>query len=204
MSLIELQTRLTAAGHPCAGEAELGAVTYAALMSFAANRPLGPLGQALGAAAASQFDVHDIVTDLRRVHWLAQAAHETGGFRYLTELGGEAYFAQYDGRPELGNLQPGDGYRFRGRGLFQITGRFNYRHFGRAISEPLEDNPGLAAQPGVAVKLACQFWTERRIAQPADADDCASVTRRINGGLNGLADRQAATDRLKSIFGLGA
>jgi putative chitinase len=204
MNLIDLQARLTAAGHPCAGEPDLGPVTYAALMDFAARRPLGPLGQALGLAAAGHFPAYDIVTDLRRIHWIAQAAHETGGFRDLTELGGEAYFVQYDGRPELGNVQPGDGFRFRGRGLFQITGRFNYRHFGQAIGEPLEDNPGLAAQPGVAVRLACQFWVERRIAQPADADDCAGVTRRINGGLNGLADRQAATDRLKAIFGLSA
>jgi len=200
MTLARLQAALTAAGRPCAGEPSLGPITLAALLGYAAGRPLGPLGQALGLAAADQFPRHAIDTDLRRIHWIAQAAHETEGFRYLTELGGPAWFEAYEGRADLGNTRPGDGFLFRGRGLFQITGRFNYRHFGAAIGEPLEDNPGLAAQPAIAVRLACQFWTERAIAPCADADDLEAVTRKINGGLNGLADRRAITQRLKDLF----
>jgi len=202
MSLTQLQARLTAAGHVCAGEGTLGPVTYAAALGFAAQRPLGPAGQAFGLAMATHFSPSGIDTDLRRIHWIAQACHETAGFRQLTELGDAAYFRRYEGREDLGNDRPGDGYEYRGRGLFQITGRWNYRRYSAILDEPLEDNPGLAAQPGMAVRIACAFWAANRINPAADADDCAAVTAKINGGLTGLAERQAITDRLKTAWGI--
>ena len=201
-----VQGRLAAAGYACSADGVMGAMTYAALLGYAARRALGPLGQALGVAIEAGFPAYGIAGDLEMVHWIAQAAHETEGFRFLTEQGGAAYFARYDvGTPlgeALGNTRPGDGAAFIGRGLFQISGRWNYAHFGAAVGEPLLDNPALAAQPGIAVKLACAFWRERRIGASAEVDDCEAVTRLVNGGLGGLADRQAATDRLKALCGL--
>lgn len=202
MDVRVLQQRLTAAGHACPADGALGAMTYAALLGYASERRLGPAGQALGLAMAQALPASAIGEGLETAHWIAQACHETGGFRFLTELGDAAHFARYEGQMALGDTEPGDGFRYRGRGLFQITGRWNYRHFGAAIGEPLEDNPNLAAQPGIAVRLACAFWAEREIGPHARADDCDAVTRLINGGLTGLAERRALTDRLKSIWGL--
>lgn len=203
MNIAALQTALTAAGYPCASDGTFGPVTYGALLSYAAQRQLGQFGQDLGAGMVANLAAHGITSDLGLVHWTAQTCHETEGYRYLTELGGPGYFAQYDGRADLGNTQPGDGFRFRGRGAIQITGRWNYQHFGQEIGQDLIDNPDLAATPAVAVAIACQFWQERGVEVLADADNIEGVTHKINGGLNGLADRQAITARLKRVCGLG-
>ena len=204
MNAAAVRAALAAAGYVCLAEDPVGAGTYAALAACAAGRALGALGPALGAGMADGFAGAGVASDLQIVHWIAQAAHETGGFRYLTELGDGAWFARYEGRAGLGNTQPGDGFRYRGRGLFQITGRWNYAHFGAAIDAPLEAEPDLASQPAVAARIACRYWAERRIGPLADADDVPGVTRKINGGLNGLADRQAITARLKRVCGLQA
>lgn len=202
MNVQALQLTLTAAGYVCAADGGLGPETFGALLCYASQRQLGPLGHALGAGIATAFPQYSITSDLQIVHWIAQATHETEEFRYLTELGDAAYFAQYEGRADLGNTQPGDGFTYRGRGIFQITGRWNYAHFGAEIGEPLETNPDLAAQPDIAVKIACQFWKERQIGVPADADWLVGVTRKINGGLNGLADRQAILTRVRGVCGV--
>ncbi len=202
MDVRALQSRLATQGYAGHVDGQLGPMTYAALLAFAARRPLGPLGQALGLAMVASFPGAGVATDLQRLHWIAQACHETEGFRFLTEQGSAAYFQRYEADPALGDVRLGDGALYRGRGLFQITGRWNYAHFGALVGEPLEDNPGLAAQPGVAVRLACAFWAERGIGPHADQDDVPAVTRKINGGLAGLAERQALTDRLKILCGL--
>ena len=201
MNVIQVQTVLAQQGRGCAVDGALGPQTYAALLDFAAARSLGEMGQALGRAMADTLAAHAIASDLQLIHWIAQSCHETEGYQFLTELGDDHYFARYDGRADLGNTRPGDGYAFRGRGLFQITGRWNYAHFGAAIGEPLEMEPDRAAHPDVAVRIACQFWVERRIGPLADADDLVAVTRHINGGLVGLERRAALTRRLKQIFG---
>lgn len=95
----------------------------------------------------------------------------------------------YGGRTDLGNLEPGDGARFIGRGYLQITGRANYRAVGARIGIDLEATPERAAEPEVAVKIACAFWTENGLNALCDAGRFAAVTRRINGGLNGYEDR---------------
>ena len=197
---MSVQSALVAAGFPLKVDGILGPATFSALLSFASHRPLGPLGVALGAAMAVAFPMSAITSDLQVCHWVAQATHETEEFRYLTELGGSSYFARYEGDSSLGNTKPGDGFLFRGRGIFQITGRWNYAHYAAKLGEPLLDNPNLAAQPTVAVKIACAFWTEHGIGRLADADDVEGVTRKINGGLNGLADREAILIRLKGLY----
>ncbi|MBK1698781.1 glycoside hydrolase family 19 protein [Rhodovibrio salinarum] len=142
-----------------------------------------------------------IDTQLRRAHFLAQIAHESGGLRWLEEL---ASGKAYEGRADLGNDQPGDGQRFKGRGLIQLTGRANYTAFERAIGRDLTSSTDAAAQvaadPDLCVRAATWFWQENGLNTLADADDLEAVTRRINGGLNGLDDRAKYLARAKAVF----
>ena len=141
-----------------------------------------------------------VVTRLRLCHFLAQAAHETDGLRTLEEYGGPAYFRRYDGRRDLGNTRAGDGARFHGRGIFQLTGRYNYRHYGALIGIDLEAQPERAAEPAISLAIAFAYWRARGIDVHADADDIVAVTKAINGGRNGLAQRRAYLARAKAVF----
>jgi predicted chitinase len=129
--------------------------------------------------------------------FMAQSAHETMGFNALVELGGKDYFKQYDPRhnPDkarvLGNIKPGDGERFKGRGFLQITGRENYRQAGKALGIPLEKRPELAERPDVAAKIAVWYWKSRVRPGIEDFSDTLGVTQRINPGMQGLGDRDA-------------
>jgi predicted chitinase len=131
----------------------------------------------------------------------AQAADESAGFRTLEEYGGEPYWRRYEGRADLGNTNAGDGVLFHGRGIFQLTGRANYRAMGSRISMELEDDPHLAAEGDVSLRTACEYWKKRRLEALADSNDIHELTRRINGGYNGLAERQAYFRRAWSIWG---
>ena len=146
---------------------------------------------------AEKMTARGIDTARRRAHFLAQVGHESGELRYTEEIAsGDAY----EGRRDLGNTEAGDGRRFKGRGLIQLTGRANYRAFGQAIGVDLlsGDNPQrIATDPWLAVEVACWFWQARGLNALADADDAHAVTRRINGGLNGLADRLRQLDRAR-------
>jgi len=95
----------------------------------------------------------------------------------------------YGGRADLGNDQAGDGARYIGRGFLQITGRANYRTLGEALGIDLEAEPERAADPVVAVRAACAYWTSRRINQACDTGRFHEATRRVNGGAVGYADR---------------
>jgi putative chitinase len=131
---------------------------------------------------------YGINTILRIQHFLAQAAHETGQFQFLTEL---ASGSAYEGRKDLGNVNPGDGMKFKGRGIFQTTGRANYKAVSIHLfnDERLLTDPSVLVIPEYAVKSAAFYWQSRNINQFADADDVLGVTKRINGGTNGLQDR---------------
>lgn len=137
---------------------------------------------------------------LRICHFLAQAAYETDGFRTLEEYGGAAYFLRYEGRAVLGNSQAGDGVRYHGRGIFQLTGRANYRRFGRILGIDLEADPERAKEPAVSLAVAFAYWKDRELDAAADADDVVAVTRLINGGRNGLAERTRYLARAKTIW----
>lgn len=168
-------------------------------------RRLAPGGRpVILAGIAERFDAlaarYGIVTRLRICHFLAQAAHETDGFRTLAEYGGPAYFARYDGRADLGNTQPGDGARYHGRGIFQLTGRANYRRYGALVGVDLEAEPERAAQPALSLAIAFAYWRERGLESAADADDIVQMTRLINGGRNGLEDRRRLLAVAKGIW----
>ncbi len=141
---------------------------------------------------------YGISTFLRRAHFLAQICTESDGFCTLTEY---ASGAAYEGRiKRLGNDHEGDGVRFKGRGLIQLTGRANYRRFGKRLGLPLESQPELAAEPAIAVTIACDYWKSRNINHFADIDDIDAVTRLVNGGSNGLAQRWAYLVRAKAVL----
>ena len=143
---------------------------------------------------------YKITTDLRMAHFIAQLAHESASFRYTEELAsGEAY----EGRRDLGNTQPGDGKRFKGRGLIQLTGRANYAEYSKSTGVDYVAKPQLlSTDPFAAVDVACWFWNSRKLNALADADDVKAVTRRINGGYNGLDDRIQYLTRAKAVLGL--
>ena len=119
--------------------------------------------------------------------FLAQMAHESGNFKYMEEIAsGQAY----EGRRDLGNVEPGDGRRFKGRGFIQLTGRSNYETYGRALGIDLVNNPQLASEPKIAATVAVEYWNRRVRPNVSDFNDTRSITKLINGGFNGLADRQ--------------
>jgi putative chitinase len=149
---------------------------------------------------------YGITTPRRFAHFIAQAAHETAGFQTLVEYGDDPYFNKRYGPQtsvgkRLGNTQPGDGARFRGRGIFQCTGRFNYSKYGKAIGIDLVGQPARAADPVNSIQIACEYWKAKGLNALADADDIEGITRKINGGLNGLADRKAYLAKAKAIVG---
>lgn len=152
----------------------------------------GPKGQrqeaiiaGVGAVLKATLEGYHIDTPLRIAHFLAQACHETDGFCTTEEY---ASGAAYEGRADLGNNRPGDGRRFKGRGLFQLTGRANYGTYS-SLGVDLMANPSAAAEPVLSLKIACEFWKRHGLNPFADVDDIVTITRRINGGKNGLPER---------------
>jgi len=140
---------------------------------------------------------YGITTRLRVAHWLAQICHESAGLRTTEEF---ASGAAYEGRKDLGNTHPGDGIRYKGRGLIQLTGRANYRAIGARLGVDLERHPERAAEPVLSLRIACEYWDSRNINRHADADDLIAVTRAVNGGLNGLEDRRRYLARAKAAL----
>jgi putative chitinase len=137
------------------------------------------------------FD-HFEITKQRSVYFLGQAAQETDGFHTLVEYAsGQAY----EGRHDLGNTHPGDGPRFKGRGIFQLTGRSNYHRYGHRLGVDLEGHPQFAALPQYAALTACQYWSDHDLNELADKDDIRGITKAINGGYHGLSDRKTYTTR---------
>jgi putative chitinase len=144
------------------------------------------------------MDKYEINTPLRQAHFLAQILHESGSLLYSEEI---ASGSAYEGRKNLGNTQPGDGIKFKGRGLMQLTGRANYAVYGKYIGVDLEAHPELVATT-YAVDVAGWFFATKNLNELADKDDVATITKRINGGLNGFAERKQYLDRAKKEFGI--
>lgn len=204
-----------------------GPKTYAALMAHVGRAgTVGTMQVALGAAAAKYFPSHQIDTPLRIAHCLAQACVETAGFTRLVEnlnysadriravwpsgfptAAAPQPFAHnpvalanrvYGGR--LGNIHPGDGWAYRGRGLKQTTGRANYEEVQKITGMPVVADPDLLADPDKGTLAGCVYWRERDCAALADADDLVRLTTRINGGLTGLDQRRQALARAKAVL----
>lgn len=144
---------------------------------------------------------YQINTPVRQAAFLAQIGHESGQLRYVREIWGPTAAQKgYEGRKDLGNTQPGDGARFKGRGLIQITGRENYRKAGAALGLPLLDQPELLEQAEWAATSAAWWWSSHGLNELADAGRFEQITRVINGGLNGQADRLTLWEKAKAVL----
>ena len=171
---------------------------------FSPEKLAGIMIHASAATITRYYDVlttrmagHGITTPLRMAHFLAQLGHESAEFRFVEEIAsGEAY----EGRANLGNTEAGDGKRFKGRGLIQITGRANYTAYGKSRGSDYTTDATatlLATDPNLAADASCWFWETKGLNQLADLDIVEAVTYRVNGGYNGLADRRVKLARAK-------
>jgi putative chitinase len=176
-------------------------VNTKALLDHVAGRDTGIKGQGIAFGLDKYCPQYSINSHLRLAHFIAQACHETMGFRYLKEIWGPTAAQKgYEGRADLGNNRPGDGRLYCGRGIFQLTGRANYHNIGAALSLPLEVEPELAADPQISVRIACHYWMTHGLNAVADADNVILATRLINGGQNGIEDRKACLARAKELL----
>jgi predicted chitinase len=158
------------------------------------------------------IDEFAIATPARIAAFLAQLAHESAQFRFMEEIWGPTAAQQRYEPPStlaanLGNTESGDGFRFKGRGPIQITGRANYRRFGDLLGLDLVADPARASRPDVAFRIAGLFWSKKGLNELADGrtdDAFREITRRINGGFNGLPDRQRFYAVARTVLGVGA
>lgn len=168
-----------------------------------AGRQAGVFVSALNAAMANR----KIDTPKRKAAFLAQVGHESGQLQYVRELGGDQYLSKYDTGPLAGKLgntaaADGDGQRYRGRGLIQITGHDNYLRCSLALfgDERLLRTPELLELPQWAAASAAWYWSVNGLNALADQEKFNTITRRINGGLNGLADRLELWGRARAVL----
>ena len=224
MSWRDTQRRLREIGYALAVDGVPGPQTYSALFAFMGGKDKSAI---LGRAAGQFFASYEISNSpLRAAHWLAQFGHESRGFTDFEEdlsysaerlcqvwpvrfpsVQAAAPYAHnpqklaekvYGGR--LGNGEPGDGWKYRGRGP-QLTGKYNYRTCGERIGLPLVEQPDLAADPANFVHIACDFWQQACCNALADRDDLAGITKKINGGLIGFTERGKLLARAKQVLG---
>ena len=149
-----------------------------------------------------------IDTPIRLAMFISQIGHETHSLQFVRELWGPTDAQlRYEGRADLGNTLPGDGFRFRGRGLIQTTGRANYRFVRDRLRKggyrcpDFEQEPELLEEPQWAALSACDYWEMRKCNEAADAGNFELVTRLINGGTNRLDDRLNRWARAKRVLG---
>lgn len=149
------------------------------------------------------FDEWGIDTHDRQAAFLAQVAHESGGFHFVREIWGPTPAqTRYEGRKDLGNTQPGDGKRFLGRGLIQVTGRQNYHQCSVALftDDRLLATPEILELPEHATASAAWYWHSRNLNRFADSQDFSGLTKAINGGLNGLEYRLKWWEKIKEVI----
>ena len=174
-----------------------GGVTVEQLRRIMPNLSTSRANQVLPHLNAAMAEAN-INTPLRQAAFLAQLAHESCGLVYFEEI---ASGAAYEGRRDLGNTQPGDGVRYKGRGPIQLTGRANYRAAGAALGLDLENNPTRAADVDVGFRTAAWYWSSRNLNRYADAGNFDTITYRVNGGYNGKASRDAYYATAKQVLG---
>lgn len=234
MDVRKIQQRLADAGYYHeAIDGGMGRRSYAALFSAVARRDLGDRGLRIGDGCVSSFALANLRGNaLRIAHFVAQTATETGGFKVLSEdlnysakglmrvwpsrfptEASTAGFVMnpvalankvYGGRLGNGAAASGDGYKYRGRGLIQLTGRSNYAQREAETGIPLVSNPELASDPTTSVRIACLYWTARNINAEADKgtteDAVTKVRKLVNGGTHGLADTKIFLARAKALL----
>ena len=145
------------------------------------------------------LEMFDINTPARLAAFFAQVGHESADFKYMEEI---ASGVAYENRKDLGNVKPGDGKRYKGRGAIQLTGRANYKAAGEYFDEDFEGEPELVAQKEHAFNVGGWYWSNKGLNQLADSSNYDTITRRINGGFNGKADRDSRWAKCKTVFGV--
>jgi len=173
-------------------------------LGFTAEKLQGIMISATKSTVLKYFDAlkygmltNGITSPLRMAHFLAQLGHESKDFIYTEEI---ASGADYEGNDDIGNTEPGDGKRFKGRGLIQITGRYNYEAYGKARGKDYtsdENSKLLATNSSLAVDVAIWFWSKKKLNNYADNDNIRKITYIINGGYNGFQDRKSKLERAK-------
>lgn len=151
----------------------------------------------LAADMTEKFPKYGIDTHLRVCHFMAHAAVESAYFTTLVEFSSGR---QYEGNKNLGNTHKGDGPRYKGRGLLQLTGRWNYGFIGKKVLAPLEAKPEMAEMISLAIPIACEFWKYRHCNASCDLDNIRRSTFRVNGGYNGIAERTTYLAKAKRIW----
>lgn len=176
------------------------AVDLSAPLAFI-NKVKGHIPDDVFSQLPSTCAAYNINTPLRLAHFLAQCAHESGNFKWRTELAtGQAY----EGRKDLGNVNPGDGVKYKGRGYIQLTGRANYANFSKFCGEDCVANPELVATKYPMLSAAYFFQKVKLWAICDEGSSEAVVTKvskRVNGGTNGLDDRKKKFAKFWSILG---
>ena len=174
---------------------QLKAICPTATMSNI-NRALKPLNDTL-----VRFNIN---TPLRIAHFIAQVAHESGAFQYLKEIASGAAYDTGRLAARLGNTPEadGDGQKYKGRGYIQLTGTSNYRLFDEFTGRKhdLMNHPERVEQPDLAMLAAGWYWSRNDLNSLADRDDLLSITKRINGGTNGLEDRRNYLKNAKKVL----
>lgn len=140
---------------------------------------------------------YGVITLIRIWSYLAQIGHESGQLRYSEEI---ASGKAYEGRKDLGNIEVGDGVKFKGRGLIQITGRFNYEKLSNTFGVDFIQDPELLKTPEWAIRSSLWFWETKGLNAIADTGDFEKLTRHVNGGINGLKDRLEIFERCKKYI----
>ena len=149
-------------------------------------------------AAMAEFSIN---TPARQAAFLAQVGEESGGLHWLVEIWGPTDAQRrYEMRYDLGNVAPGDGYKFRGRGLLQTTGRANYEATGKALGVDLVANPEKLGEPELACRSAAWYWKAHGLNELAEAHEFEKITRIVNGGLNGYPQRLGLYDAAQKVL----
>jgi len=151
------------------------------------------------------FNSYHVNTPLRIAHFMAQIEHESGGFKYLRELGSNKYLDKYDtGKlaERLGNTpeDDDDGQKYCGRGFIQVTGLANYTVLSKDTRIDFLNNPELLEEEANAMISALWYWGKHKLNNLADLDNIETITKKINGGFNGLADRKRLLIKWKQIL----
>jgi len=147
------------------------------------------------------FAKYSIDSYLRICHFLAQVLHESAAFRYTAELWGPTPQQQtYDTRSDLGNTTPGDGFKYRGRGWIQLTGKANYTMAGKAFNQDFVNDPDLVKVYPWAAMVSGWYWDNHQLNGDADKDDIMTITKIVNGGYNGIDDRKVWFAKAKKFL----
>ncbi len=180
-------------------DGDFGPLSYAALLSRVA-------GRRIGTDISTPFAVHlggyGVDADINRLAgFLGQTAHESGGYRYTREIWGPTDAQKrYDARTDLGNSKKGDGFAYRGAGWIQVTGRHWFDVIGAAFGFDLISHPEKAGEPGMATLISLEWWKRNNANSVADTGDFTKLSKLVNGGTNGLADRLALTSTAKAAL----